>query len=113
MTDEATNFLRGYLTGVVTTTYDSKLNLDKRLQIIELANKLPVYFLNQAGKDCNEFIEENAELLKDAGSDIQNGYSFWLSRNKIKNEFGVNLGELGETLRIAAEKSGEVCLVQL
>jgi len=35
----------------------------------------------QAIKDCAAFQTDNAELLKFAGDDIQNGHDFWLSRN--------------------------------
>lgn len=62
-------------------------------------------------EDCDSFREANAELLKQAGDDEQNGHDFWLSRNGHGvGFFDRNYGEVGNKLHDAIKPYGSVFL---
>lgn len=62
-------------------------------------------------KDCDNFREECAELLGQAGDSEQNGHDFWLTRNGHGAGFwDRGYGEAGKLLTAACKPYGEVYL---
>lgn len=76
-------FLRGYLDAALFTT-DPEPGAGDYVgsgRADEMFLKLPASFVERAKIDCFRFQADNAELLKRAGNDEQNGTNFWYTRN--------------------------------
>lgn len=58
-------------------------------------------------EDCECFCQDNADALKQAGDDSQNGHDFWLTRNHHGAGFwDRGYGQIGERLTDAAHTWG-------
>jgi len=81
--------------------------LDTNYGVSDLASET----LGSFERDCNKFQKENAEDLKQAGNDEQNGHDFWLTRNHHGSGWwDRGYGEVGERLTEATHKYKEVDL---
>jgi len=109
---EASPFLRGYIEAALFTTdahAPGGCDYTECGRAAELAPELPAWWVHEADVACRDFQEANAELLKQAGDDEQNGRDFWFSRN------GHGVGfwdrgypdEIGDALHDAAKAFGE------
>lgn len=76
-------FTQGYLEAALWSSHDVddqgnvKGNLDDNYGIDDIATESLVTMIDE----CKQFQEENADLLKEAGSPGRNGHDFWLTRN--------------------------------
>lgn len=81
--------------------------LDKNYSISDFDPKTLASLL----KDCDDFCEENADLLAKAGDDEQNGHDFWLTRNGHGAGFwDRGYGAVGDKLSAACKPYGSVDL---
>lgn len=104
-------FLRGYLDTALFTTDEtppSGVDYVGAGRADEMFDSLPEHFIEQAKADCAKFQAANAELLKRAGDDRQNGSDLWYTRNGHGVGFfdrGYS-NDLGEALTKAAYAMG-------
>jgi hypothetical protein len=105
-------FQRGFLTAALWSSTDESDDsggepLDKNYSIEDIAPETLASLL----KDCDDFCEENAELLARAGDDEQNGHDFWLTRNGHGAGFwDRGYGAVGDKLSDACKRYGSVDL---
>jgi hypothetical protein len=105
-------FQQGFLEAALWSSTDNADDsggepLDKNYDISDIDPKTLASLL----KDCDDFCEENAELLARAGDDEQNGHDFWLTRNGHGAGFwGRDSGAVGDKLSDACKPYGSVDL---
>lgn len=82
--DDAPPFLRGYIDAALFTTDPeppSGQDYVESGRSADLWPRLPDWWLDEAKRDCARFQFDNAQLLPQAGDEIQNGMDFWYTRN--------------------------------
>lgn len=105
-------FQQGFLEAALWSSTDNADDsggepLDKNYGISDIDPKTLASLL----KDCDDFCEENAELLAQAGDDEQNGHDFWLTRNGHGAGFwDRGYGAVGDKLSDACKPYGSVDL---
>ncbi len=105
-------FTRHYVVAALWLSDPSPGQGDYESKGLSLIQAVADDWMKQAIADCDKFQAENEGLLELAGSDSQNGYDFWLTRN------GHGVGfwdrgypkEVGDWLTKAAHAFGEVYL---
>jgi hypothetical protein len=105
-------FQQGFLEAALWSSTDNADDsggepLDKNYGISDIAPETLASLL----KDCDDFCEENADLLAQAGDDEQNGHDFWLTRNGHGAGFwDRGYGAVGDKLSAACKAYGGVDL---
>lgn len=103
-------FLRGYVIAALFTTDPNgpggcEYSTSGRPE--ELFPRIPEEFLTQAREDCADFQTAQADLLKQAGDEEQNGTDFWLTRNGHGAGFWDRGYDVGRELSDACKPYGE------
>lgn len=105
-------FQRGFLEAALWSSTDNADDsggepLDKNYDISDIEPKTLARLL----KDCDDFCDENAKLLAQAGDDGQNGHDFWLTRCGHGAGFwDRGYGAVGDKLSAACKRYGNVDL---
>ena len=111
---ELNEFTRAYVVAALWTSEpeDECESGDFEQKGLALVENVSLEWLAQAVIDCALFASENASLLKQAGTDSQNGHDFWLTRNGHGAGFWDRgyADEVGDALTEAAHAFGETYL---
>jgi len=108
---EVPAFLRGYLDAALFTTDVEPPSGQDYVQCgrtLEMYDRLPQYFVDQARIDCHKFNLACSKHLEKAGNDEQNGADYWHTRNGHGVGYwdrGYN-DHLAEVLSTAARATG-------